>query len=144
MERFHRPFLLPYSPLLSSIPLTLRSFVEGPRGFRLLDQFNSQDLSNLMYALARMQFRPGPAWFKSLLLCSQSKLGTFSPQHLANILWAFGRLRLGPTLQWLLAYADEVEARLGSFNRTELLQVRLCAWREQAGFVAFLMGMRPP
>ena len=103
---------------------TLWHFVEGTRGLRRLDAATPQDISNLLYALARLRFRPKAAWTRVMLMCMLPKLTAFNPQHLANTIWALSRLRVRPSQYWLLEFSTAVQSRLGGFSLIEARQVR--------------------
>jgi hypothetical protein len=85
-----------------------------------------QDVANLLYALAKLRYRPGTKWTRLLLTCTAPQLteGMFSPQHLANTLWALSRLQARPGKDWLLLYAAQAQEQIRMFNFKEAQQVR--------------------
>ena len=93
----------------------------------LKDNYNMlhlQDISNLLYALAKLRFRPSDPWIEAMLRSVPPKLMSFSPQHLANTLWAIGRLGIKPGLPWMLTFESAVRSREGSLEPREARQIR--------------------
>ena len=86
--------------------------------------FRLQDVSNLLYALAKLRFRPSDSWIEAMLRSVPPKLMSFSPQHLANTLWAIGRLGIKPGLPWMLTFESAVRSREGSLEPREARQIR--------------------
>lgn len=95
-------------------------------GYCRLDHAQPQDMSLMMYALAKLgQLPPSFSWYRKLLMASASKLPAFSPQNLANMVWAMAELQLPPDLGWMLCWARAVRQRaLPAFNWVELSQMK--------------------
>lgn len=91
-----------------------------------LDHAQPQDMSLLLYSLARLgQKPPSLSWYRDLLMAAASKLPAFSPQNLANLVWAMSELQLPPDLGWMLCWMRAVRRRsLQAFNVAELNQLR--------------------
>lgn len=57
-----------------------------------LQQFNSQNISNTLWAFASLNHHPGPMLLKVLQRELVHKLRQFTPQGIENVLWAFATL----------------------------------------------------
>ncbi len=97
--------------------------------------WSGQELSNVLWALARWRHRPSDAVLELLLgrvraLClrapSSSSTDTealVKPQELANVLWALSALRVQPSRGWLDDVWGACAARIGAFNAKDLSQL---------------------
>lgn len=57
-----------------------------------LQHFNSQNISNTLWAFASLNHHPGPMLLKVLQRELVHKLRQFTPQGIENVLWAFATL----------------------------------------------------
>ncbi len=69
---------------------------------RHLQRFNAQDLSNTLYALAKLQHAPPREWMDAWAARATHQLPWFTPQALANSAWALAKLKQQQP-QWLAA-----------------------------------------
>lgn len=118
----------------------------------------SQELSNVLYALARFGYRPEDSVLEQLLACAaqqysstlttlaksssntgnQPGLSSSPPvqaQELANTLWALSQLGVQPSEGWLALFWATTERQLSTFNGKDLAQVVYCLAK---------MGRTPP
>ena len=86
-----------------------------------IDTFNSQDLSNTIWAFARLNHKPKQL-MRAVASEAQKKLADFNPQGIANTLWAFATLaHYGEQFPVLLhAIATEALAKMHLFNPQNL------------------------
>lgn len=63
-----------------------------------LPQFNSQNMSNTLWAFASLNHHPGPMLLKVLQRELVHKLPHFTSQGIENVLWAFATLGHHPGL----------------------------------------------
>lgn len=62
------------------------------------------DLSDMVWALARLRFTPSDAWLAALTAAITGAIQGFSPQGLAAVIWGYTRLGLKPDRLWLLRF----------------------------------------
>lgn len=88
-----------------------------------LGSLQPTDLSDALWALARLRYTPAEPWTQNLKAAISNALPGFSAQGLAMVIWGFSRLGLRPERQWLLRfkassgaqYDDEGAHRLAKF-----------------------------
>ena len=83
----------------------------------------SQDLSNTIWALARLNQQPPPAWMHSFLACAAQQLPRSSPQGVANVLLSLGQLGAQPGDAWLRQVLDSLQQRLHQLDAYALSSV---------------------
>lgn len=66
-------------------------------------RFSPRDLSQTMWALAKLRHRPGAAWASAAAARARAMAPRMSARDLSNLLWAFATLELDPGLDWLAA-----------------------------------------
>lgn len=89
----------------------------------LLDQFNTQNLSNTLWALAVMGHRCGPEW--QFEYCKQMR-GSVPHMHalqLCDVMWAMAQLRMAPPALLVDAALQRVAAELDSVSVRELAEL---------------------
>lgn len=89
----------------------------------LLDQFNTQNLSNTLWALAVMGHRCGPEW--QFEYCKQMR-GNVAHMHalqLCDVMWAMSQLRMAPPALLVDAALQRVAAELFSVSVRELSEL---------------------
>ncbi|KAG2489773.1 hypothetical protein HYH03_011724 [Edaphochlamys debaryana] len=69
-----------------------------------LHLFSPQAMSNTLWALARLRYRPPPAWLHAACSASGMQLHTYGPQALANTAAAFAQLEYEPPAPWRAAF----------------------------------------
>ncbi|KAG2498495.1 hypothetical protein HYH03_003746 [Edaphochlamys debaryana] len=86
--------------------------------------FTSQEVSNLMYALATLGYapRPGGELAQGLLAAAAARLPEANAQELSNMAWSLAVLQLRPSDAWQEAFAAAAAARLPSFAARDLAQ----------------------
>lgn len=76
----------------------------------------AQQLANIIWAFATLDFLPIPQFLERLAEEAVSKRSGFNPQNVANMLWAFAKLEYEPTCPLLSTLAEEATAKLPEFN----------------------------
>ncbi|CAL8462328.1 g1861 [Coccomyxa elongata] len=84
-------------------------------GTRLSD-FTARNLSNSLWALAKMGHNPGEAMLNAMAAEVAKKLGGCNAQNLANIAWSYATLSHNPGEELLEAIAVEAEKKLAEFS----------------------------
>ena len=86
-----------------------------------LQQFNSQNISNTLWAFASLNHHPGPMLLKVLQRELVHKLRQFTPQGIENVLWAFATLGHHPgpaqasnSCVWVLGTSKVMYLRLAT------------------------------
>jgi hypothetical protein len=80
-----------------------------------LPDFPEQELSNLVWALARLQYRPGPGWVSQLYDTVGRLLPELRPQALSTVLYGMSQMGLRPDARWLEVVLPYVRSRLRWF-----------------------------
>lgn len=63
-----------------------------------------QDLSDAIWALARLRYTPPEQWTEALGLAINTKLPEFEAQSLAIVIWGFSSLGQKPNRKWLITF----------------------------------------
>jgi hypothetical protein len=69
-----------------------------------LSTMQPSDLTDTVWALARLRYTPPKPWTQTLTSAITTSLPGFSAQGLAMVIWGFTRLGLRPERQWLLRF----------------------------------------
>ncbi|KAG2436936.1 hypothetical protein HXX76_006455 [Chlamydomonas incerta] len=80
-----------------------------------LPDFPQQELSNLMWALARLQHRPSPAFMARLYDTTWVLLPELQPQALSTLLYSLAQMGAAPEQAWLAAAAGCAAEALPGF-----------------------------
>ncbi|GIM16050.1 hypothetical protein Vretimale_18669, partial [Volvox reticuliferus] len=100
-----------------------------------LAAFPEQELSNLVWAMARLQYSPGQEWVRHLYDVIARLLPELRPQALSTVLYGLAQMGQRPEAEWLDAILPYVRARLRWFPPQSLaLTIHALA----------VMGCRPP
>ncbi|GLI69671.1 hypothetical protein VaNZ11_014349 [Volvox africanus] len=100
-----------------------------------LAAFPEQELSNLVWAMARLQYSPGQEWVRHLYDAIARLLPELRPQALSTVLYGLAQMGQRPEAEWLDAILPYVRARLRWFPPQSLaLTIHALA----------VMGCRPP
>lgn len=83
-------------------------------------QMGPQALSNILWALAKMNCLPDRPWLNSYFSTTLELFNVVNPTELSVVGWSVNKLKLEPNDEWLNDYFDESEAKLPRFT----LQVR--------------------
>ena len=54
--------------------------------------FSRQHLSNMVWALATLEFSPGPVFLQAVAKALIQRAGECNPQEISNAIWAFAKL----------------------------------------------------
>jgi hypothetical protein len=73
---------------------------------------DDQGLSNVLYALARLEARPPAPWLAAWLDAAAARLPRMASQSLANSMWALARLDARPDAKWLQRFWDTTRPTL--------------------------------
>ena len=86
----------------SYAPLDCREVLSAmaTQAMQRLPQFNSQNMSNTLWAFASLNHHPGSMLLKVLQRELVHKLPHFTSQGIENVLWAFATLGHHPGLQF--------------------------------------------
>ncbi|KXZ53045.1 hypothetical protein GPECTOR_8g41 [Gonium pectorale] len=86
--------------------------------------FSSQEVSNLLYALASMGYAPQPGSRPAELLmaAARARLVDANAQELSNVMWSLAAIQIRPSDAWLCEYYAAAAARLASFKPADLAQ----------------------
>lgn len=85
-----------------------------------LPTFKPIELSNTIWAVAKVSHQPDPAWLDMFMAASLDQLKHFAPTQLANVVWSLALLRCAPSKEWMAAALDELQPRLSALNMTAL------------------------
>lgn len=77
-----------------------------------LPDFPQQELSNLLWALARLQHRPSPAFMSRLYDTTGVLLPELQPQALSTLLYSLAQMGAAPEQAWLAAAAGRAAETL--------------------------------
>ncbi|GIL51827.1 hypothetical protein Vafri_7734 [Volvox africanus] len=80
-----------------------------------LAAFPEQELSNLVWAMARLQYSPGQEWVRHLYDAIARLLPELRPQALSTVLYGLAQMGQRPEAEWLDAILPYVRARLRWF-----------------------------
>jgi hypothetical protein len=83
-------------------------------------EFNSQDISNTLWAFATMGAKPGESVMGQLERRAEVISGEFTPQDIANTLWAFATMGTKPGERVMGQLERRVEAISGEFNSQDI------------------------
>ncbi|GIL42408.1 hypothetical protein Vafri_389 [Volvox africanus] len=145
-EAPHRPACLPADVSMSMWALaTLRLPPAGycPQLLPVIERYSlprlaafpEQELSNLVWAMARLQYSPGQEWVRHLYDAIARLLPELRPQALSTVLYGLAQMGQRPEAEWLDAILPYVRARLRWFPPQSLaLTIHALA----------VMGCRPP
>ena len=107
-------------PRLMALPASQRLVVAlEERAVAMMPKFNGQDISNMMWAYARLLRPPSPQLLVALEHQALALLPHFTPQLVSNSLWAFATLKITPNeslLVGLLARAEEIVEEFNAQN----------------------------
>ncbi|GLC43104.1 hypothetical protein PLESTB_000862800 [Pleodorina starrii] len=86
--------------------------------------FTSQEVSNVLYAIASMGYEMEPEGELAglLLQAARARLGNANAQELSNIMWCLAALQIRPSQPWLDDYYVAAQARLPTFKPFDLAQ----------------------
>ncbi|KAK9811917.1 hypothetical protein WJX72_012371 [[Myrmecia] bisecta] len=84
-------------------------------------EFNSQDVSTILYGLASMGARPED-FLNALAARAANIINTFQPQGLANVAWSYAKLD-HPATRLMHVIADEVLERLAELQTRDICDV---------------------
>jgi hypothetical protein len=87
-----------------------------------LASMQPSDLTDTVWALARLRYTPPQPWAQTLSAAITNALPGFSAQGLAMVIWGFSRLGLRPERQWLLRFKSLSGAAFGDENAQQLAQ----------------------
>ena len=107
----------------SSCLLAVQAILDHP-GFKKLTvlannqlQFcRAQQLANIIWAFATLDFLPIDQFLESLAEEAVKKRSGFNPQNVANMLWAFAKLEHKPLCPLVSTLAQEAAVKLHEFN----------------------------
>ncbi|GFR40837.1 hypothetical protein Agub_g1314 [Astrephomene gubernaculifera] len=88
-----------------------------------MQDFSQQELSNLVWAFAKLQYRPGEVWIQRMYDTVLNLLHELQPQALATVLYSTAELGLRPDDEWLQAVLRRAEQRLRFFTPQALAMV---------------------
>ena len=97
-----------------------------------LPQFNSQNMSNTLWAFASLNHHPGPTLLKVLQRELVHKLPHFTAQGIENVLWAFATLGHHPGELPLMVVAPNIGSLMpalilqGSFSVLSSASAGMC------------------
>lgn len=94
-----------------------------------LDQFNPQELSNTLWALAQLQHTPSKPWMQQLLLASLQQMSSFLAADFTQTLGGLSKLGYNPSPLWLSSFwSKSGQSLIGSnFSAAELHTLLLAA-----------------
>lgn len=81
-----------------------------------LQSCRAQQLANIIWAFATLDFLPIPQFLEGLAEEAITKRSGFNPQNVANMLWAYAKLDYEPRCPLLTTLAEEAAAKLHDFN----------------------------
>ncbi|BDA46187.1 probable RAP domain-containing protein, chloroplastic [Coccomyxa sp. Obi] len=81
-----------------------------------LSEFTARNLSNSLWALAKMGHNPGEAMLNAMAAEVAKKFGGCNAQNLANIAWSYATLSHNPGEELLEAIAVQAEKKLAEFS----------------------------
>ncbi|EFJ51008.1 hypothetical protein VOLCADRAFT_103642 [Volvox carteri f. nagariensis] len=86
--------------------------------------FNSQEISNVLYAIASMGYEIDPEGELAELLLDavHFRLGEANAQELSNVMWCLAVLQIRPSQPWLDDYFTAAHSRLPTFKPVDLAQ----------------------
>jgi hypothetical protein len=87
------------------------------------ERFTSQNLSNVIWALAAAQQRPTADWLSSFYAASGQVLPEFTPQGLSNTLHALAVLQQQPPEHWMQQYEVACLSQMNNFSFQNLCMV---------------------
>ena len=108
---------------LGSFLFAMQAILDHP-GFKKLTvlannqlQFcRAQQLANIIWAFATLDFLPIDQFLESLAEEAVKKRSGFNPQNVANMLWAFAKLEYKPLCPLVSTLAEEAAVKLQEFN----------------------------
>jgi hypothetical protein len=92
-----------------------------------VEKMNAQDVSNILYAWARLKMTPRPSLVSLCQAHAVRIMHSFTSQGLSNSMWALGQLQLAPTLDFWNAWQQHALRLLHTFNEQNLSSC-LCAF----------------
>lgn len=78
----------------------------------MLPKFNAQQLSNTLWAFARLGYIPRDTWIRCFLDASMDQFEQSSVQCLSNMLWALAQLQSKPPEHWVQSLLQEAALKL--------------------------------
>lgn len=75
----------------------------------------AQQLANIVWAFATIEYQPEPAFLEALAAEAVRKRAGFNPQNVANMLWAYAKLEYKPQGVLVPALVEEGLAKLPQF-----------------------------
>eukprot|EP00798_Chlamydomonas_sp_ICE-L_P015022 gene15022-21093_t len=79
-----------------------------------------QALSNISWALVRLDVHPSPSWLQAFEAASATQLHTARPQHLATMMWVLHKFQWQPGTAWWEAFLESSYRALPTFSYREL------------------------
>lgn len=76
-----------------------------------------QDMSNLLYAFARLGHKPPAAWLAAFLAAAAAQLPLFNEQNASNTIWALAKLSAPPPADWTAAFLAHTHAGLPTYGQ---------------------------
>jgi hypothetical protein len=86
------------------------------RATAVAGEFNPQDVSNTVWALATMGVTPDEELLRAMQVRATSLAGLFDPQNVANTVWALATMGVMPEAGLLRAMQGRATATAGLFN----------------------------
>lgn len=88
----------------------------------LMTAMDSAAISDICWAVARLQYNPADDWLQQLVSAINLLLPSMAANHLAIIIWAVTRMGLKPDRGWLLAFKSKVIC----LHQQQLLCLKVC------------------
>ena len=102
---------------------------------RVFERMEPRNLSNSLYACAKLGIMPPDNWLQRFWHFSAVMLGDFMPQALSNTIYAFGLLGITPPGDWLERFWHASALKLKAFNPQD---------SSNALYACGLLGLTPP
>eukprot|EP00195_Chlamydomonas_chlamydogama_P017840 CAMPEP_0202894980 /NCGR_PEP_ID=MMETSP1392-20130828/4258_1 /ASSEMBLY_ACC=CAM_ASM_000868 /TAXON_ID=225041 /ORGANISM="Chlamydomonas chlamydogama, Strain SAG 11-48b" /LENGTH=659 /DNA_ID=CAMNT_0049579841 /DNA_START=154 /DNA_END=2133 /DNA_ORIENTATION=- len=106
---------------------------------RQMGNFNSQGYSNMIWALARLNYNPGQQWLNSFMYGATKYMREFSAMDLANMASGMSKLGAVPTPEWAAAFWGVSANQAGRFSGLEFINLVMAV-----GTLAKDAGCQPP
>jgi len=91
----------------------------------MLPQLRARELSNMLWAAARLGPHPGPDWVNAFIDRAQQLMPSFNAQDMGNTMWALARFRCYPGPTFMSAFLQHSHSALPRMDAQALVNV---AW----------------